>query len=579
MNKIRVGLLVDDMMLSAWGERMLRLVLRDEQVEIALLVRNAAPRDPPRQGWFGRRSRQLHAFWRKFDGRLFRLRPDAFAAVDGSALLADVPSLDIRANSASGHDEFLPSDIDRIKAFGIDVLIKLGFGALRGDILRAASCGVWACAHADRHGGRFPENGAREVLSGQAVIQSALVILSGDVQGHLVLQRSWSSTDPISVGRCVNAMYWKTASFVPRKLRELGQLGRDAFIARHETSNERLVQGDAVPDNGTVFARLPVLFAKKLHAKLRGRFFRQQWMLLYHSETCSGSADDISNYRQLLPPEDRFWADPFVVEHEGRYAIFIEELEYADDTGYLSVIHFDEDGNPVLPPVPVLKQPYHLSYPQVFEDGGNLYMVPESSRNRTIQLYRAARFPDKWEFVMNLMEDVSAVDTTIWKHDGKYWMFANVTENAGASSCDELHLFFSDSLMSGGWQPHPCNPVVSDVRRARPAGRIFEQDGRWYRPSQDCSGSYGRAIEINRIEHVDETSYRETRLRRIDADWDKDIVCTHTFSRAGRLTCIDGLKIRRKTSLAWQSASRRLSAWLGEEKRSRMNSSAGNRAG
>jgi hypothetical protein len=269
-------------------------------------------------------------------------------------------------------------------------------------------------------------------------------------------------------------------------------------------------------------------------------------MLLYHSEKHGGRADAYANFHRLVPPDDRFWADPFVVEHEGRRALFIEELEYADNTGYLSVIPFDDDDKPVLPPVPILKKPYHLSYPHIFSDDGVLYMIPETCQNGTIELYRSVRFPDKWEFVMNLMEDIYAVDTTVWKHDGKYWLFANVVENKGGSSCDELFLFYSDTLLGNCWQPHPCNPIVSDVRRARPAGRIFEQDGRWFRPSQDCSGSYGRAVQIQRIEHIDEFTYVETPTGRIDANWDKDIVCVHTLNRAGGLTCIDGMMIRRK---------------------------------
>ncbi|RZI40225.1 hypothetical protein EGT07_24390 [Herbaspirillum sp. HC18] len=534
MNRIRIGLLVDDLTVSAWVDRMLGLILRDEGMEIALIVRNGAPAA-------SRRSSLLDA-WKRLDGRLFKLPQDAFREVDGSASLAGIPSLVVTADGG----RFAPQDIARVAAFELDVLIKLGFETLSGEILRTPRCGVWAYLHADRHAGITPENGALEVLSGTMTIGTALAILSDAAAGDIVLQRSWSATDSISLGRSLNAAYWKSASFIPRKLRELDRLGRAAFMERHERSAERLIAGNMEPDNGTVLRKLPALFGRKLLAKLRGRSHWQQWMLLYRSEKSGVHPDDFANFRQLVPPDDRFWADPFVVEHEGRHAIFIEELEYTDNTGYLSVIRFDDEDNPVLPPVPILKKPYHLSYPHVFSDGGVLYMIPETCQNGTIELYRSVRFPDKWEFVMNLMEGIHAVDTTVWKHNGKYWLFANVAETRGASTCDELFLYFSDALLSDRWQPHPCSPIVSDVRCARPAGRIFEKDGSWFRPAQDCSGSYGRAVQIQRIEHIDEFMYAETPAGRIDADWDKDIVCTHTLSRAGRLTCIDGMMVRKK---------------------------------
>ncbi len=106
-----------------------------------------------------------------------------------------------------------------------------------------------------------------------------------------------------------------------------------------------------------------------------------------------------------------------------------------------------------------------------------VYMVPESREKRVVSLHRAVEFPHRWQLVKNLMEEVDAVDATLLRHEGRWSLFANIVENPGASSFDELFLFSSDDLLTGSWTPHPCNPIVSDVRRARPAGRLFERDG------------------------------------------------------------------------------------------------------
>ena len=43
-----------------------------------------------------------------------------------------------------------------------------------------------------------------------------------------------------------------------------------------------------------------------------------------------------------------------------------------------------------------LERDYHFSYPMVFEHDGDVFMVPESALNGTVELYRATRFPHEW---------------------------------------------------------------------------------------------------------------------------------------------------------------------------------------
>ncbi len=92
-------------------------------------------------------------------------------------------------------------------------------------------------------------------------------------------------------------------------------------------------------------------------------------------------------------------------------------------------------------PKAVIRRPYHLSYPFIFEWHGDDYLIPESASNRTIELYRCVRFPDEWEFQHCLMEGISAYDATLVEHQGRWWMFAAVKAREGASTWDELCIF------------------------------------------------------------------------------------------------------------------------------------------
>jgi hypothetical protein len=147
---------------------------------------------------------------------------------------------------------------------------------------------------------------------------------------------------------------------------------------------------------------------------------------------------------------------------------------------------------------------------------------------------------------MNLMEDCQAVDPTVVQWQGKWWMFVNQAESEGASLSEELFLYYSDSPLSVRWTPHPRNPIVSDARSSRPAGRLFVRDGRLLRPSQNCCPHYGYGFNICEVTKLTETTYEEHIVSRIVPGWDRDVVSTHTINHEVGLTVIDGQLRRRR---------------------------------
>ena len=279
---------------------------------------------------------------------------------------------------------------------------------------------------------------------------------------------------------------------------------------------------------------------RKFDKTLSSFFFLDQWVIMTAQDMAYDSLQ-WSKLQPIVPDKDRYWADPFVIQKDNLYFIFAEEKIYATKRGRIICITLDQQEN-VLSNQVALERPYHLSYPFLFEYRDELYMLPESAQNQNVELYRCTEFPNKWKFVKNLMSDIYAADATLSEHDDKWWMFVNVKE-AGGSSLDALHLFYADSPLASQWTPHPCNPIVKDIRSARPAGRIFSQDGKLIRPSQDSSRRYGRALKFNRIIKLNENEYEEV----LDTDFSPrggKIIATHTFNQAGNLAVIDAI-IRR----------------------------------
>jgi hypothetical protein len=157
-------------------------------------------------------------------------------------------------------------------------------------------------------------------------------------------------------------------------------------------------------------------------------------------------------------------------------------------------------------------------------------------------LYEATEFPWKWRKKQILLSGVEGHDATLIEHGGKWWMFLAQPTRAGWP-CEELFLYMADSPL-GPWSPHPMNPIKSDVRNLRPAGRLFVKDGKLIRPAQDCSVRYGYAIAINEVTALDAATYSEREISRIEPCWRRGLLGNHTLNSEGGMTVIDGLRQR-----------------------------------
>jgi hypothetical protein len=542
---------MDSFAIPGWEYAVIEKIVRSHFGEIVLVVLNDSP--SKKRNTFSRCknnwSQLVYRGYRSIEDRLFKIGHNAFRNKDSKTLLAEVPTLKVKGGLTRSSDCFDAEAINGIKSYNLDVLIQLGFRVLEGEIVGTARCGVWSYYPGDSQiSGRVPA-GFWEVLENHPTTYSSLKVL--DKRGnHIVIYGSSSSTHALSVRKNCNRHHWRISSFLPRKLEELHTNGEEKFFKNVERANKTdtfcLSNHYRVPKNGELLVKLSRHFLKVVNAWLRKKVFIEQWVLLY--DLTNDVSNDFLTYKRIVPPKDRLWADPHVIHRNGNYYIFLEEKLFETDKGNISLIVMDEKGH-YGAPMRIIEKPYHLSYPFVFEWKGEHYLIPESGDDRTIQLYKCVRFPDKWEFQHNLMENVEAADATLFYHRQKWWLFTSIKEHDGYPNWDELFLFYSDNLLSKKWTPHPLNPIISDVRKARPAGKIFQRNGDIYRPSQNSSKRYGYGLKFNQIVKLSETEYEEIEVRSIEPIWDKNISAVHSFSREGNLTVIDGV-LRRVRMLA-----------------------------
>lgn len=551
-NKIRVGILIDSFEQRAWVYDMLKRIKQSDYAEIDLVVQNSALQ--PKQNRLSRIV-QNYQYWlfnlySRLDKVLNIPSRCAFEIKDATVLLEGVPIIKVAPKRDKYADLIDGQDIEEIKKHQIDVFVRLGFRILKGNILHASKFGIWSYHHGDNEVIRGGPAGFWEVFKNHPVTGATLQLLTEELDKGIVLSKTFTSTDIRSVSKNKNNNYWNALSLLPRKLKELHHLGGNAFFDKVRAENVNVKYSQTIskcPVNSEFVLYLLKKIMLLVKFKMIRVFFLHQWMLMFSLN--EGIPGQLNKFAKIVPPKDRFWADPFILYKNNRYYIFIEEMKYKEGKAHISVIVMDELGN-YEKPIKVLEKPYHLSYPFVFEWQGDCYMIPESGANKTLDVYRLEQFPDKCVFHKNLFNNIRAADATLFFHQEKWWLFANIQENEGTSNWVELFLYYSDNPLSDNWIPHPQNPIVSDVRRARPAGRVYEQNGKLYRPSQDCSKSYGYGLRINQILVINENEYKEVEVRYIEPCWDKNIKGIHTVNSAHKLTVVD--VICRRPRQAWK---------------------------
>lgn len=539
---LRIGLLVDSLTQPRWVSKIINDIQSSDFAEICLVVKNEATSEPlgRLQSYWKNRKYLLYALYNRVDNHVSLAEENAFEDVEVEASLSGVPVLGVMPVMKKFSDWFPDDAVEKIRSYELEVVISFGFRILRGEALRIAKHGVWSYHHGDNLVNRGGPAGFWEVIEGSPVSGAVLQVLSEDLDNGAVISRGWSRTvDRFSVKGSKNNLYWRSSSFVMRKLKELhedGKVAGDANVFRPYYN--RLHK---MPTNAELLPKLCKLTWSYAAQKARYSFFFDQWQLAYRFRN---SPEDPNNsfyrFSYLVPPKEKFWADPFPVKHEGKYFVFFEEYLYKDDKAHISVIELSKSG--ASEATPVLKRDYHLSYPFMLHWNDRFLMIPETAANKTIEVYSANRFPNEWKLETVLFEGIAARDATLFEIDGVWWMFVAI---ADTEFSDELHLYYSDSPL-GPWKPHRKNPVKSDVRNSRPAGRPFYWQGDLYRPAQDSSQRYGYGMRINKVVQLTPSEFREEEVSQVLPHWRKDLRGTHTLNICDDLTIIDCLVHRRK---------------------------------
>lgn len=530
---LRIALLLDSLStVPAYAAKIIHDILASNfnQIAIVLVKKNGdAELQPSKAPWLYRRYLRVDA----------RMKPenDPLKLVDCAQWLSSAQVIEVQPQSPP---EFTSEILPKLRSRKLDVILQFGSAFFANDLCKTARFGVWRLQHADPEFYRGEPAHFWELRERNPISGVALQAVTAEAREPLVLARSLFATEEtISVSRNRLIPYWGSAGLILEKLHELHEFGWDYVVDKSERIEYRgkRKQYDVASNSEMVSWLAPVIFKKAVNYPFRKPVV-QHWRIGIRRSTAPlfEPESDCSGFRWIDPPKGHAWADPFLFEHEGKVRIFFEDYSYATKRGSIACaeIAADESWGP---PIPCLEDPNcHYSYPHIFRDGAEIFMIPESYESNSVDLYRCTKFPNQWRREMTLLQG-RFVDTTVWQSEGLWWLATTSADPVpGASS---LWLYYSSSL-GGDWKFHPRNPISRDIRSNRGAGRVFRCDKSLIRPSQSGAPTYGYSFTFNEITELSTARYVERAVKTIAPEHWKGMAGVHTYNSGAGFEVIDG---------------------------------------
>lgn len=256
---------------------------------------------------------------------------------------------------------------------------------------------------------------------------------------------------------------------------------------------------------------------KKLKVLAVKAFVGGEWKVAFRK------CDTDDKYQIVDMPEGTCIADPFMYEADGEHYLFVELFEKKKNKACIAYYKFI-DSKPVYQGK-IIEQPYHMSYPCVFAYNGAHYMIPETSANHTIDLYRAIDFPQKWEKVKILVSGVRYIDTTVLKKNDHHYAIS-YQKAAQGWELDAFALDMDKMVMTKVASKH------YDANICRPAGHFIQKD-ELLRPAQNCARKYGENLILYCVDCFNNSYYEEHEKDRMDVSgisMDKKPNRIHTYN-------------------------------------------------
>lgn len=532
---LRFGVMCSANGLTEFARKCIANITKDSLAEPALLIIDPSVNVPSSARQKLRKSLRLEGNLWHLQSKLFPVpRIQAYqmqpleACMPGIARMVCKPEL-----KGKWSQYFLAEDVAEIQSHNLDFILKFAFGITRGAVLESARYGVWSFHHDDEDKYRGGPPAFWEVYHGDPVTGALLQRLNDRLDGGVVLYKCFVPTNGASYRANLQRIQECSWHMVRWACLDLKQGRTEAFRAPPSKTTAPIYKAPTDLQMLRFWLRLAGNWIGYKVANQR----LDEWnvgLVKYPQQAFLDAefkpAVEWSSYREY----GQMVADPFLLPMGDSSRILVEELNWSTEKGRISEIRIEGAQTTI---TPIIDEGLHMSYPYCFQDQGATYVIPECGEARSIFLYRLDESTGTWRREALLVDELDALDATVFQHDGRWWLMCSRNEGCGPWS---LYLWHAPALL-GPWEPHVGNPVKTDVKSSRPAGNPFWHEGCLYRPSQDGRTSYGGALCINRIDELNVERFRETPVRWISPDPHSPYPHgLHTLSGTGQMSIIDG---------------------------------------
>lgn len=234
--------------------------------------------------------------------------------------------------------------------------------------------------------------------------------------------------------------------------------------------------------------------------------------------------------------KDRFFADPFMIkENNEYYYILVEEFFFWEEKGKITLLKISKNDFSLVERKVVIEEPTHLSFPFCELNGSTI--IPESVLSGNTK-----------EYIFDL-DTMNVVDSKVILNEGlidaafytdqhnDQWILAAKQNNPK----EDMYMY---SFNSDGYKPlKNGNVITRSIEETRSAGRLFEVNGKLYRPVQDSTGRYGRQTRIMEVDQLNDDGYKAHCVQVINGKDNPPYNETlHTFNVYDDCVIVDGSK-------------------------------------
>ena len=231
---------------------------------------------------------------------------------------------------------------------------------------------------------------------------------------------------------------------------------------------------------------------------------------------------------------DRFFADPFLFDEDNEhYYILCEELTFWEEKGRITCLKVKKKTLELIDRWIVIDEPYHLSFP--FCELDSDWVIPEACKSGKTYAYRIDKQTYKIQEKKVILNE-GLIDNVYYRDE-----CGNVFLYAGHTRIPSTELFEYKLDKNGSFSLTQTEPIESNNRTTRGAGRFFRLDDTLYRPVQDCLGRYGKQTKILKFNSPLSKGYNAEDICTLNSFSNPPFSETfHTFNVYADIIVVDG---------------------------------------